>query len=366
VTPPAPDEFELSLFGPGKGECGLLHVGDGNWIIIDSCIDRSTDGPVALSYLSDLGLDAAKAIKALVLTHWHDDHIGGAAAILDVAPDARFVCSAALNHKEFMALVASSPRFDVAVPEGRDVAEMHSILGRIRERHDNAPYAGPNIWAAEGMPVFQDAARSVEITALSPSHHTVTLGHFSVASGYQMAEGHQRRRLVARSPNQTAVVLHARVGAVVALLGADLEEDGNPKTGWQAVVSSHLRPSSKASVYKVAHHGSPNSDHEDIWTQLLEPGPLAVMTPYASGRQPRPSTADVERLKACTGNVYCTAPPRGFAPRRRAQAVERTLREVARNRRALEGEMGHIRIRCPMTSAPSPSDVELRAAAVRL
>jgi beta-lactamase superfamily II metal-dependent hydrolase len=365
VTPPAADEFELSLFGPGKGECALVHVGDGDWIVVDSCIDRSTDLPVALAYLSELGVDSGRAIKALVLPHWHDDHIQGASLIHAAAPEARFVCSGALNHADFMRLVASAPKFDVTVPDGRDVAEMHSILARIRGR-GGPTYAGPDMWAIEGIPVFRDAARNIEITALSPSHHTVTLGHFAVASDLQIEAGRQRRRLVARDPNQTAVVLHVRVGAVVVLLGADLEEGGDTRTGWQGVVGSQVRPAEKASVYKVAHHGSPNADHPDIWTELLHTHPLAVLTPYASGKKPRPAESDVNRLKRNTGHVYCTAPPRGFAPPRRDRAVERTLREVAKNRRALEGAMGHIRFRCPITEPPARPHVELRGAAVAL
>jgi hypothetical protein len=35
-TPPRPDELELSLFGSGIGESLAVHLGNGEWAIVDS------------------------------------------------------------------------------------------------------------------------------------------------------------------------------------------------------------------------------------------------------------------------------------------------------------------------------------------
>jgi len=43
--PPEADVVEVSIFGPGKGESVLIHLGNGKWIMIDSCIDPQ-DGNV--------------------------------------------------------------------------------------------------------------------------------------------------------------------------------------------------------------------------------------------------------------------------------------------------------------------------------
>ena len=37
--PPGDEEFELTLFGPGYGESIVMHVGAGEWVIVDSCLD---------------------------------------------------------------------------------------------------------------------------------------------------------------------------------------------------------------------------------------------------------------------------------------------------------------------------------------
>jgi len=47
---PAPDQIEVRLFGPGYGECAAVHLGENQWIIIDSCIDIKTWNPPVLDY----------------------------------------------------------------------------------------------------------------------------------------------------------------------------------------------------------------------------------------------------------------------------------------------------------------------------
>ena len=50
------DEIEVSVFGPGKGECIVLHVGSGRWVVVDSCIEPGDSWSVAERYLRGLGV----------------------------------------------------------------------------------------------------------------------------------------------------------------------------------------------------------------------------------------------------------------------------------------------------------------------
>ena len=81
-TPPSRDEIEISIFGPGIGEAIVIHVGDNEWLIVDSCIDRISRTPIATKYLRDLNVSLSSSVRLFVVTHWHDDHIRGASAIL--------------------------------------------------------------------------------------------------------------------------------------------------------------------------------------------------------------------------------------------------------------------------------------------
>src|SRR5262249_14986688 len=54
---PAADELEVTVFGPGFGECIVAHLGHDRWIVIDSCIDSRSDKPAVLAYFEHIGVD---------------------------------------------------------------------------------------------------------------------------------------------------------------------------------------------------------------------------------------------------------------------------------------------------------------------
>ena len=93
ITAPDLDEIEVSLFGPGYGECILLHVGNNEWFIVDSCIDPISREPVSLSYLQQIGIDPSIAVKQVIVSHWHDDHYRGIAKVVEACSSADFICS---------------------------------------------------------------------------------------------------------------------------------------------------------------------------------------------------------------------------------------------------------------------------------
>ena len=347
TTPPNADEIEVSLFGPGVGEAVLLHVGSGEWIVIDSCLDRPSGRPVALRYLEGLGCDPTSAIVLVVATHWHDDHVGGLAAILRATPRAKLICSAALISDEFFQLVASGDRAMMVSPGSAEFSEVFAILQERRTgpraRFAGAEWAKANerLWWRPGAPFHG------EVWALSPSAESMTLAMHEFAQ-YLPQRGAPKRRLIAQQPNEVALVLWAEVGGIRILLGADLENRGNPLTGWQAILASTARPSGAAHVFKVPHHGSRNGDDPNVWSQMLVTEPHTALTPYTRGVTV-PTVADIARLRARTPNLYMTAQPGtggGWAPPQRDAAVEKTLREITRGRRrALTGPMGHVRLR---------------------
>jgi glyoxylase-like metal-dependent hydrolase (beta-lactamase superfamily II) len=106
--PPAPDEIEVSLFGPGIGESIVVHLGLGEWMVVDSCLDSARREAAPLRYLCKIGVDVRNAVKLLVITQWHNDHILGASEVFDAAESATIVCSGALQNRELYELIAAS------------------------------------------------------------------------------------------------------------------------------------------------------------------------------------------------------------------------------------------------------------------
>lgn len=340
---PASDELEVSIFGPGRGECVVAHVGGGDWLVVDSCLDSATKTPVALRYLGELGVDPA-SIKLIVVTHWDDDHINGVSRVLEAAPNAGIAISQK-HHPDIFEAIAAAEDSNLS-DTGLD--ELGAVFRLLQDRAlpGQRRISASPIWASEGTLLFRGVTGATA-TALSPSAATQMLAMRQWEA--ILPERHKpQRRAVAVTPNQRsiAVWVSSEVEGSV-LLGGDLEQSGNPAVGWTAVVQSDRRPDGVASVFKVPHHGSENADNPDVWTEMLVTRPHALVAPFAGGRKPRPSEDDVVRIKGRTDLVYCTAPPRGWKPARRDEAVEKTIREVASSRRQVVGDMGQVRLRFP-------------------
>jgi len=362
VQAPRADEFEISIFGPGRGECIVAHLGGGDWVIVDSCIDRESGRPAAIRYLSDIAVDIAHSVKLFIVTHWHDDHMRGASKVLEEAEAALFVCSDALRSKEFLTLASCGS----GTTPSYGVKEFYAILETLKSRL-LVREAGPN-WALHDKRIFQrhglGTVPLAEVWSLSPSSAGVTLAKKEIAE--LLPPELAPKTAIHQSANDVAVALLVQVGAMAAVLGSDLQADTGPNRGWQAVLASPNRPQVKARVLKVPHHGSKNADHPGVWQQMLEPSPFALLTPFSSGISPLPTETDRQRLLGRTPNLFCTARATSWAPPRRSQAVERTMKEVAIKRRGISGPMGQVTLRCNLDDPTNTISVRLFGTAVHL
>ena len=335
-TPPSVDEFELTLFGPGYGESIVLHLGGGVWVLVDSCLD--TDGaPRALSYLESIGLDPAQDVALIVATHWHDDHIRGMTQLVEKCSRARFCCASALGKREFLAAVGALEGRHLS-SAGSGIREIHRVFSRLGQRTPRQP---PKL-ALANRRIFNQGG--CEIWSLSPSDRNY-VAFLRTIGGLIPSEGQSKGRVPDPSPNEVAVVLWVRIENIVVLLGSDLE-----KPGWVEILQSAERPTGKASVFKVPHHGANNAHDPSVWIQLLEPNPFAVLTPWRRGGHALPTQSDVDRILSYTPNAYGTArkslPAR--TTMRRPKMVDRTMRESGVKLRRLAMSSDAIRLRRPL------------------
>src|SRR5437899_345422 len=96
---PAPNEIEVTLFGPGYGEAIAIHLGEGAWLLVDSCIDPESKRPATGEYLERIGIDPAQ-VRAIVASHWHDDHVGGISQLAAKHSQADFILSSIFTGAE--------------------------------------------------------------------------------------------------------------------------------------------------------------------------------------------------------------------------------------------------------------------------
>ncbi len=355
ASPPRPEELEISLFGKGVGESLVVHLGDGDWMVVDSFVDRQTGRPVALDYLTRLGLSPEKVLRHIVISHWHDDHTSGASALLDNAPAAQVFLSAAFNKKEVRKLLAASECRTVT-PTGVD--EMALLLRNLLARK-RANSGGVQLNYLLAKTLVHKSSRS-EVFALSPSSGTLTRALAEIVPFLPVGGGPKRR--VSHEPNDLSVVLHVAFPPVAVLLGADLEVRTDSSTGWLAVVGLAGK-FCKSGTFKVAHHGSPNADHPQIWNELLTPSPVAILTPFLAGRKPLPSHEDLLRLKSTSIRVLCAGSPAPAKSRDLAPEAQKMVRASGASIRQSEGAVGHVRLRI---DGSGRTMVDLFGAAVEL
>jgi hypothetical protein len=201
-------------------------------------------------------------------------------------------------------------------------------------------------WAVAATRIFQAKVTAakvpVEVWALSPSHHENLLAKQAIGSLIPNQTTPQRR-IPDRNPNHASVALVVIIGNDQVILGADLEETGDARLGWSAVLADPNRPAIvEAEVFKVPHHASETGHHPDVWTAFLCDAPHAVVTPWTLGGEVLPTSNDVARIFALTKTAYISKERLLRSHMRRPNMVEKL---VPRSLRSITKKPGQVRLR---------------------
>lgn len=341
-APPADDEIELTVIGPGFGECLVVHVGFGRWLIVDSCRDPTSKEPAALLYLKALGIDPKSHVDWVVATHWHEDHIGGLAKITQECAGARFCCAGSLGTREFFRYAARSQ----SVAQADNAGEFRSILEEMSTSQRQINWIqGHRTIAVDASPGPQWKYR---IEALSPSDKEHSLFLDRIAAQLPGAKGRPHRALIAEDPNLAAVVLVIQWEDGAVLLGADLVSDSDVNRGWNAAVDQGLTIGvRKANLVKIPHHGSAGAHSDRMWNELLEPKPMSAITPYCRGRKDGrpPKKTDLKRIASLSSKSILTAPTQSGRARKSSSAIQLGLAQNGIVMRSLQTNIGIARFR---------------------
>jgi len=355
MSQPNSDEIEISIFGPGYGESILIHIGNGEWVVVDSCLNPHSKRPAALEYLEQIGVNT-EAIKLIVATHWHDDHVRGLAEIVEKAPNATVVISDALKIDEFFKLVACYVENTSSMKASSGVEELSKILLSLKTNNKKPKFASSNKCILKRSADNTDKIRC-EIIALSPSDASVLLSKMDISTQIPKLNA-EKRRVASRNPNHSAVVLWVQIDDTVILLGADIENTKKDDTGWNGIIGSEERPTKKAEIFKVSHHGSQGADNENIWRKLLLDKPIALLTPWHNGADYLPKDRDIKRISKNVSALYMTA----ILEKRKNKyenKIERTLEESTVSRKKVNHGFGQVTLRFTSETGPQERQVEL-------
>ncbi|HJY91361.1 MAG TPA: MBL fold metallo-hydrolase [Candidatus Acidoferrum sp.] len=346
--PPAADEIEICVFGPGTGETILIHCTGNEWICVDCTTSEGKCWP--LSYLGQIGVQP-DAVRLIVATHWHSDHVKGLSELVRVCGRAQLVCSGAIRSDEFKMIVARFSSEEVGVSRA-PLSEVKHCFELLAARKGNPSYKPPNFaHADQTLDRFTVGSRTVEVFALSPSPQD-RLDALEAFAKYFVPVDEPATGLSPIDQNHASVVLSIRIDDEYLLLGADLERTNSQHTGWNAIVASTIRPQALSTLFKVPHHGSSNAQSDDVWRLMLIPSACAVVTPYAASQLPRPE--GLQWLTARTSEAYATSLATGTRIRRRPE-VERIMKESTADysSQKLPEELGMVRFRKRVGSTDS-------------
>lgn len=354
--PPGFDEIEISIFGPSYGESVLVHVGNNNWLVVDSCSDLSSQEPIPLKYLKQIGVDPCRHVKQIIATHWHDDHIRGLAATVGECESAEFVCSEALKSDEFITMAIAFGASPMVDQHQSGVYEFYSILRILEERQKKtggkwkAPiFASANkvLWRSgrlgDNTPAGQWSKPCI-LYSLSPSDTASGLAKLKIADLIPIAKA-TKGRAPDVDRNDLSVALWIDLGECFVLLGSDLEESGDHGLGWSAILASKARPPGKASLFKVPHHGSITGYHPEVWSEMIDEKPTAVLTPFVLGRTVLPTKADTARVLSHVTDAYITSAPQQRRRRNRDRTTEKLIQQTASFIRDVFVSTGQVRLR---------------------
>jgi hypothetical protein len=295
---PEADEFEVSIFGPGYGEAVAVHLGNNHWLLVDSCIEQGSTRPASEAYLDAIGVSPAN-VTAIVASHWHDDHVRGMSKLVERYSAALLFVPAIFRDTEAVAFIAAYSGLECnglsrGTTELRKSLEAARSVITVKSRTELLD--GP-------LPTGSRA----RVLAFSPTDAAFAqfLNHilpYIPRIGGALPIGHAPEI----SPNVSSIVLHVDLGVDALLLGADLER--HKTAGWEAIVSDGwCTGKRKASVIKIAHHGSSTGDHPGIWDGLSRNSPIALLSPFNNGRHMLPLPEDRKRILERTDSAFITS-----------------------------------------------------------
>ncbi len=236
---------EVLMIDVGQGDAVAVRSPEGRWLLVDAGPPGPDDraDPGAHPVVRALAARGVRRLDALVLTHPHLDHIGGAAAVL----------------RSFVVDAVYDPGLPAPSPEYMELLEAAAARG--------IPWR-----AARAGTRF--AVGGVAIEALHPA----------------------TRVAVADDANETSVVLHVAYGDFDALL------TGDAYVGAERAVAERL--SDDLEILKVGHHGSDTSTDSLL---LARAGPtVALVSVGRFNRYGHPSPEVLARLERSGARVWRT------------------------------------------------------------
>lgn len=331
-------EINLIGTGGGYGESLAIHLCNGDWIVIDSCIDPNTRSSLPLNFLREKNVDL-EMVKLIICTHWHDDHIGGISALLESCPKAKFSFARVNDVKKFLQFVSLDYQKLKSVASNSSTTEFNRCLELLQSSERNP------VFASIDRQLYSSKCQEVnlEIFALSPSDKSSQIFDKEIS---QLIKdyGPTNKKLTKYSPNERSVVILLSCGSKVALFGSDLEVNEDQNLGWLDIVNNSVvvKKFGKAGYIKIPHHGSKNGYHDNIWEVLVKKNSIGTMTPW-NKKTKLPTGEMIGKYKVLTSRLFITSQiDLGNKPKKRDSKITKMINEFNPTLREIKYHYGVV------------------------
>jgi len=252
---PNSETAEITLIGTGGGygESVVIHLGNDDWVVIDSFKNPVTGKILPLEYLEKIKVDLAH-VRLIICTHWHDDHIKGISEIFEACKNATFCFAKFSSLKQFFVFLGLGELKGEKLSQSC-TEEFNKCIDLINANGRKVVYS-----SIDRMVLKTDSNNG--ITILSPAD--ATHDKFEKKLGELIKIGRDpNRELLPRSPNHLSIATLLSIGQHYALLGADLEITTDKNEGWANIIENcNAIKSIKSSFFKIPHHGSSTGYYE--------------------------------------------------------------------------------------------------------
>lgn len=299
----------------------------GKWIVVDSLFDEHRRS-VPLMYLESIGVNLVNDVTAILITHWHDDHVAGVGELVQSCPNAVVAMPLVFQSDEFIAFLQSmNSIMENSFRSG--VSELFNVFRSLQSRKASPCYClGRRI-------IFESRSLGVRFEALSPDDKDVT--EFLQAIVKTPTD---RPRIPAPDRNEASVASVLEWQDVIALFGGDLENRAN--SGWTSLISNAWGDRGQANFFKIAHHGSKTGHNEQVWSDILIDDVTSALTPWNRSSK-LPTKEDVERICGLTKDAHSAGRPVAFRARKRLSTVEKELISMKIGLWRERSEVGQLR-----------------------
>lgn len=315
---PQNNQFEITTLGngPHRGESIVMHLGDDDWVIIDSCMMQDDELPLPLQYLSEIKV-FYDSVKMVICTHWHEDHVTGLSRILSECKNAQFFIAAIGEFKDFANYVFKANT--IPTLESKAWKEFNECLDKLEMNNKKKPHL-----LFHDQLFYSKHNNSINMYSLSPSDDMLI--KFDSILVNINKESPKEDDIDDIDANMCSLAIAVQYGDLKILVCGDLEtnktEEQKKKIENCSPICENCKESGLCnvvnegviySVYKpydyvqIPHHGSSTGYCYKLWHEDVKAdNSIATTTVYLGSGENLPRKEMLEELKPCVSQLYLT------------------------------------------------------------